>query len=91
MRLKRHTPAAHANGSRHNVQGGTDGADAAEQNTQRPIVGTVPGREDFCRQWSIGKPADVRRRASTVEAIASQKTEVQKQTAEGRYPKAESV
>ena len=51
----------------------------------------MPGREDLRGQGSIGKPANVRRGAGAVEAVAAEKTEVQEQAAEGRYPEAEGV
>ena len=80
-----------ADDRRHNVEGSADGADSAEQDAQRPVVGAVAGRENLRGQRSIGKPANIRRGAGAVEAVATEKTEVQQQAAKCRYPEAEGV
>ena len=61
-----HALAAHTEDRRHNVDAGGDAADATHQQAEDPVVGAVAAREGAFRQWGIGKPADVRRGASTV-------------------------
>ena len=63
-----HALAAHADDGGDDVESGSDRADAAEKDGERPVVGAVAGREDFGRQRRVGEPADVRRRARGVEA-----------------------
>ena len=86
-----HALAAHAEDGGDNVQRGADGADAAEENRQRPVVGAVAGREDLRGERRIGKPADIRRRSRRIEAAAAKIAEVEQQAAKGRDPEAEGI
>ena len=44
-----HAGAAHADDRGHDVERGADGADAAEQDRERPVVGAVAGRKCLAR------------------------------------------
>ena len=86
-----HARAAHAECGGHDVERGADGADAAQQNAERPVVGAVAGREDLRGERRIGKPADVGRGARAVKSAAAEIAEVEQKAAERRDPEAESV
>ena len=86
-----HARAAHAEDGGDDVERGADGADAAEEDGEGPIVGAVAGREDLCGERSVGEPADVGRGARGVEAAAADVAEVEQQAGEGGDPEAEGV
>ena len=73
------------------IDGGANGADAADEQAQRPVVGAVTGGEDARRKWRVGEPAYVGGGSRSVESAAGKVAEVEQQAAEGGDPEAEGV
>ena len=63
MRQERHALAAHAEDGGEDIDGGADAADAVDEQSDRPVVDGVPGREGPLGERRIGEPADIGRGA----------------------------
>src|SRR5579862_8936336 len=86
-----HARTAHAERGGHQVEGGTDASDSAEEDAERPVVCRVAGGEDARCQRRVSPPADVGGRASAIKTASSKVAEIEKETAERGNPEAERV
>ena len=88
---ERHALAPQAEDGGDQVDRRADRADAAHQETERPVVGAVATREDARGERRIREPADVRRRTAAVEALGPEEAEIEEQRTEERHPEGERV
>ena len=86
-----HARAAETDDGSDKVDGGADAAESRDKQAEGPEIGAVADRKCLCGEWSVSKPADVRRAAGTIKTVATDETEIQEQAAERGEPETPGV
>src|SRR5215470_8266027 len=86
-----HARPAHGQRGGHEVDRGSNGADACHEDGEVPVVGGVAGSEGAAGEGRVGEPPDGRRGPRTVEPVAPDHAEVEEEAAEEQDPEAEGV
>ena len=88
---QRHPFAAQTKRRGDEIDRAADGAEATENQCERPEISAVPTGEGTFGERRVGEPTNIRRGACTLQSIAAQKAVVEKQPAEGSHPETECV